>query len=59
MYVNGKMRPLETTPSVGTKEIRENDGGGELKFDMLLRTFVNVTLYPQYNSNKKTKKFEV
>jgi hypothetical protein len=27
MYVNGKMRPVETTPGMGGGEIKENDGG--------------------------------
>jgi hypothetical protein len=29
MYVNGKMRHVKTTPRVGGREIKENDGGGE------------------------------
>jgi hypothetical protein len=29
MYVNGKMRPVETIPGMGGGEIKENDGGGE------------------------------
>jgi hypothetical protein len=29
MYVNGKMRPVETTPGMGRGIINENDGGGE------------------------------
>jgi hypothetical protein len=27
MYVNGKMRPVETTPGMGEGEIKENGGG--------------------------------
>jgi hypothetical protein len=34
MYVNGKMRPVETIPGMGKGEIKENDGGGELKYDI-------------------------
>jgi hypothetical protein len=29
MYVNGKMRPVETVPRMGGGEIKENDEGGE------------------------------
>jgi hypothetical protein len=32
MYVNGKMRPVETIPGMGG--IKESDGGGELKYDI-------------------------
>jgi hypothetical protein len=35
MYVNGKMRPVETVPGVGGGEIKERDGGGELNNDTL------------------------
>jgi hypothetical protein len=34
MYVNGKMRPVETIPGMGKKGIRENHGGGEFKYDI-------------------------
>jgi hypothetical protein len=34
MYINRKMRPVETISGVG-KEIRENNGGGEFKYDIL------------------------
>jgi hypothetical protein len=33
MYVNGKMRPVETIPRMG--RIKENDGGGEFDYYML------------------------
>jgi hypothetical protein len=33
MHVNGKMRPVETITGVGGE--KENDGGGELKNDIL------------------------
>jgi hypothetical protein len=29
MYVNRKMRPVETTPGIGEEGMKENDGGGE------------------------------
>jgi hypothetical protein len=40
MFVNGKMRPVDTIPGIGEGEIKENDGGGELKsniFDILYK----------------------
>jgi hypothetical protein len=30
-----KMQPVETIPGMGEKGIKENDGGGELKYDIL------------------------
>jgi hypothetical protein len=50
MYVNGKLRPVETIPGMWEGETKDNDGGGELSYD--IRTFINVTMYPQYNNNK-------
>jgi hypothetical protein len=38
MYVNGKMRPVETIPRMGGGGIKENDGGGEFTYD--IRSFV-------------------
>jgi hypothetical protein len=35
MYVNGKMRPVETIPGVGEGGIKENDGKGELNYNKL------------------------
>jgi hypothetical protein len=32
MYVNGKMRPVETIPGMG---IKENDEWGDFNYDML------------------------
>jgi hypothetical protein len=49
MYENRKVRPVETLPGMGGGEIKENDGGGEFKY--IVRTLVNVTMYPQYNNN--------
>jgi hypothetical protein len=34
MYVNGKMRPVEMIPGMGRGRIKENDGGGEFKYDI-------------------------
>jgi hypothetical protein len=36
-----------------TREIKENNGGGEFNYDIL--TLVNVTMYPQYNNFFKFK----
>jgi hypothetical protein len=33
----------------GRGRIKENDGGGE--FNYIVRTFVNVAMYPHYNNN--------
>jgi hypothetical protein len=33
LYVNGKMRPVETIPGIGGGRIKENGGGGEFKYD--------------------------
>jgi hypothetical protein len=33
MYVNGKMRPVETTPGMVRRKIK-NDGRGEFKYDI-------------------------
>jgi hypothetical protein len=52
MYENGKRRPVETIPGMGGGQKKENDGGGEFNYDILLSTFVNITMYPQYNNNK-------
>jgi hypothetical protein len=34
MYVNGKMRPVETFQELEEEGIKENDGGGELNYDI-------------------------
>jgi hypothetical protein len=37
MYVNGKMRPVETVPRVRGEEeggLKENDGESEFKYDI-------------------------
>jgi hypothetical protein len=33
-YENRKMRCVETVPGVGERGIKENDAGGELKYDI-------------------------
>jgi hypothetical protein len=35
MYVNGKMRPVETIPGM-EGEIKENGEGGEFKYDIFM-----------------------
>jgi hypothetical protein len=34
MYVNGKMRPVETTPGMGAEGIKQNDGAGKFNYDI-------------------------
>jgi hypothetical protein len=35
MYINGKMRPVETVPGMGRGRVEEEDGGGEVNYDIL------------------------
>jgi hypothetical protein len=35
VYINGKMRPVETILETGGEGIKENDGGGELDYEVL------------------------
>jgi hypothetical protein len=35
MYVNEKMRPVETIPGMGRGRLKENGGGGEFNYDIL------------------------
>jgi hypothetical protein len=35
MYEKGKMRPVETIPEIGEREIEENDRGSKFNYDML------------------------
>jgi hypothetical protein len=49
MYVNGKMRPVETILGVRGGEIKANGGGCEFNydiFDIFAKTFVNAIMYP-------------
>jgi hypothetical protein len=55
MYVDGKMRPVETIPSMGGRGIKENNSGREFNYD-IFKIFVNVIMYPQYNNKKEKKK---
>jgi hypothetical protein len=36
MYVNGKVRHVETIPGMQKRGIKDNDGQGEFKYDILL-----------------------
>jgi hypothetical protein len=49
MYVNEKMRPVETIPGMEGGGTKENDGRVEFNY---CKTFVNVTMYPWYNNTK-------
>jgi hypothetical protein len=33
MYVNAKMKPIETVPGIRGGGMKENNGGGEFKYD--------------------------
>jgi hypothetical protein len=36
MYVYGKMRSIETIPGIGKWELKENDGGDEFNYGILI-----------------------
>jgi hypothetical protein len=55
MYENGKMRPVETTPGMGGRRIKENDGGVN-SIIYIVRTFINVTIYPVHSNNNNNNK---
>jgi hypothetical protein len=38
-HVKGKMRPVETISGMIGGRIKQNDGGGQLKYDILLDIF--------------------
>jgi hypothetical protein len=60
VYVNGKIRPVETLPEIGGEQIEGNDGEGEFNYEYIVRNFVNITICTQYNNNKNKfrKKFK-
>jgi hypothetical protein len=35
MFINGKMRPVETISGMGGRSKKETDGGGEFNHDIL------------------------
>jgi hypothetical protein len=45
------MRPAETIPGMGGGRDKGEWWRGEFNYDNIVRTFVNVTKYPQYNNN--------
>jgi hypothetical protein len=34
MYVNAKIIPVETVPGIRGRELKDNGGGGEFKYDI-------------------------
>jgi hypothetical protein len=55
MYINGKIRPVETTLGMEGKSERREWWRGWIQLWYIARTFVNVTLYPKYNNNNNKK----
>jgi hypothetical protein len=55
------MRPVETIPGMGGGRIKENDGGVNQVWyiSYIVRTFVNATMYPQYNNTKQQKRIVI
>jgi hypothetical protein len=47
------MRPVETIPGMAGREIKKNNEEVNSIIWYTIGTFVNVTLYTQYNNNKK------
>jgi hypothetical protein len=48
MYENEKMRPVKTIPGIGGGvEIKGQWWNGWIQLWYIVRTFVNVTMYPQ------------
>jgi hypothetical protein len=45
MYENGKMRYIEIIPGIGGMGDKGEGWGDKFNYD--IRTFVNVTMYPQ------------
>jgi hypothetical protein len=50
MYVNVKVLPVETIPEMG-RGIKESSGGGEFKYEYIVRTFVNATQHNNKGEN--------
>jgi hypothetical protein len=46
VFVNGKTKSVETIPGMAEGVIKENDGGGEFKYNIFVNTFVNATMCP-------------
>jgi hypothetical protein len=54
VYVNEKMITVITVPGMEGEGLKENDRGGEFNYEYcynyIVRSFVNVTMYPQHNN---------
>jgi hypothetical protein len=49
---------VEKKTNTGEKEVKENDEEDEFSYDIfIIKTFVNVTIYPQHNNNNKKTKY--
>jgi hypothetical protein len=46
IYVNGKMRPVETTPGMRRGGIKENDGDGEYSTVINCKNFCKCQIVP-------------
>jgi hypothetical protein len=51
MYENGKMRPVITIPGMEGEGDKGEWWRGWIQLWYVVRTFVNITMYPQYNNN--------
>jgi hypothetical protein len=60
MYVNGKMRPVETVSGMGGQGVKESDGGCEFNYDILdiwVRAFVKQCIPSTTIKNLKKKQY--
>jgi hypothetical protein len=46
IHVNGKLRPVETVPGMGGGESKGERWRGWIQLWYIVKTFVNVTVYP-------------
>jgi hypothetical protein len=54
MYINRKMRPIETILRMWGEGIKEDDEGGEFNnYIFIVSNFVSVTMGLQYNNKNK------
>jgi hypothetical protein len=54
MYINGKMRPMETIQGIGQGRIDDNRWGGEFKYDIsnILKEFLEMPWCTPTQHNK-------